>query len=312
MTRLTSERWLTHGDKAAPKRCCCASGTTCRRSPVTAPTPGAAPELAGQVVTRPGDIWLLGCHRIMCGDCTQPEAVKALLGDDTPNATFTDPPYCSGGFQEAGRSSGSIGVRADTATRTERPEIANDKLSTRGYIAMIKAMLSLVPSPMLYMFTDWRMWNVAYDVSESSGYGVRNMIVWDKGSPGMGRGWRTQHELLLFGASKPVNFSPTKALGNVIKSKRTGNPLHPTQKPVDLLVQVLDVSDMAKTIYEPFCGSGSTLMACEATGRRCLGMEVSPGFVDVIVRRWEGQTQKRAILAGGQSSFSEEAVLRAA
>lgn len=78
------------------------------------------------------------------------------------------------------------------------PTIANDTLSTRGYQALIKSVLTAWQSSFCYAFTDWRMWNALFDIFESSGYGVRSMIVWDKGTPGMGLGWRSQHELCMF------------------------------------------------------------------------------------------------------------------
>ena len=98
-----------------------------------------------------GQVWLCGEHRVMCGDGTQPEDVAALLGEAEPVAMITDPPYCSGGFQEAGRSAGSIGTeRADGIM----PKIANDTLSTRGYMALMKATLGLSRVAMAYVFTD--------------------------------------------------------------------------------------------------------------------------------------------------------------
>lgn len=95
---------------------------------------------------------------------------------------LTDPPYCSGGFQESGRGAGSVGTSA-----AHKP-IANDKLSSRGYTALLKSVFSLFGAEFIYAFTDWRMWIHIFDVVERSGFGVRSMIVWDKESPGMGRG----------------------------------------------------------------------------------------------------------------------------
>ena len=271
----------------------------------------AAPAYPPLPTSRPGDLWRMGDHRILCGDATQLEHVAALIGTNQVDALFTDPPYCSGGFQEAGRAAGSVGVRSKTATRTVKPSIANDKLSTRGYLALLKSVIGLSAAPMLYVFTDWRMWINLYDVAESSGYGVRNMIVWDKGSAGMGRGWRTQHELVMFAAKTPVAFKPANAQGNVIQSKRTGNLLHPTQKPVDLLVDILAVTDMARVIYDPFAGAGSTLIAAELESRTCLLMELSPGFVDVTVQRWQEHTKKAATLAADGRTYAVVAAERA-
>lgn len=266
--------------------------------------PDAAPDVPAIVVSRPGDLWKLGPHRLLCGDSTTAAHVSRLLGDVRPMAMLTDPPYCSGGFQEAGRASGSIGSRQVKKTKAHAGGIANDKLSTRGYLALMKGVLGLAPVAMCYIFTDWRMWTNVYDVAESSGFGVRNMVVWDKGHPGMGRGWRTQHELVLFGAKEPVAFLPAAAQGNVISSSRTGNKLHPTQKPVDLLAKVLAVTSMAETIYDPFTGSGSTLIACQQEGRVFFGLELSPGYVDVTVRRWQDFTQQEAVLEATGETYA--------
>ena len=249
--------------------------------------------------TKRGQVWLCGGHRVMCGDGTQPEDVAALLGETEPVAMITDPPYCSGGFQEAGRSAGSIGTeRADGIM----PKIANDTLSTRGYMALMKATLGLSRVALAYVFTDWRMWVNLFDVAESSGFGVRNMIVWNKDAPGMGVGWRAQHELVMFASRAGVKFDAHKAVGNVVTLGRSRNPLHPTQKPADLIARILDVTDMAPTIYDPFAGSGTVMISAEAAGRRSFSMEIDPVHVDTIRARWEAYTGEPAQLEGARVS----------
>lgn len=247
----------------------------------------APPEPAGEPITRPGDLWALGEHRLLCGDSTRPEDVRRLLGDARPDLILTDPPYCSGGFQEAGKRGGSLGTRGDDM-------IANDTLSSRGYAALLKASLGNIGAGVAYVFTDWRMWVHLFDVVESCGYGVRNMIVWDKETPGMGVGWRMQHELIMCGVRVKSPFNPKTAQGNVLRCKRSGNKHHPTEKPVELLAQVLAVTDLARTVCDPFAGSGSTLLACERVGRTCLAMELEPRHCDAAVRRWEAETGRTA------------------
>lgn len=166
--------------------------------------------------------------------------------------------------------------------------IANDTLSTRGYMALMKAMLSLTDAGVAYIFTDWRMWINLFDVVESSGYGVRNMVVWDKGTPGMGVGWRAQHELILCGMRVSQPFNPHKAQGNVVACKRTGNVNHPTEKPTELIETLLDVTDMAEVVYDPFCGSGPTMAACERLRRKCRAAELSPAYAAVTLERLAG------------------------
>lgn len=227
---------------------------------------------------KPGDMFTVGSHRLLCGDCTVRADVERVMGGEKADCILTDPPYCSGGFQEAGKKSGSIGTRGEEM-------IANDTLSTRGYISLMKSVLSLAECGVVYIFTDWRMWVNLFDVCESSGYGVRNMIVWDKQSPGMGRGWRSQHELIMAAMRVTQPFDPHKAQGNVIQSDRTGNQLHPTEKPVDLLQKILDVTDIAKVIYDPFAGSGPVMVACQNLNRKCRAIELSPVYVAVCLQR---------------------------
>jgi DNA modification methylase len=244
-----------------------------------------------EVVTRVGDVWHLGRHRLWCGDCTTEGAPAALGLTEGVDLILTDPPYCSGGFQESGKAMGSVG------TNRKHKQIANDRLSTRGYIALLRAALGRIASPYCYVFTDWRMWVYLFDVVESSGFGVRSMIVGDKGTPGMGRGWRSQHELIMWGARQVPPFDKHAAgIGNVIKWKRTGNPLHTTQKPVDVLVALLDNTPFAATVYDPFGGSGSTLIAAHETGRTCYTAELDPAYCDVTARRFEEHTGEAARL----------------
>lgn len=218
-------------------------------------------------------------HRVFCGDSTKAEDVRRVTGGEVVDVIVTDPPYCSGGFQEAGRAGGSVGTTAKPA------RIHNDTLSSRGFQALIKAALSQLDGGMVYIFTDWRMWLYLFDVVEASGYGVRNMIVWDKGSPGMGRGWRTQHELVMFGSKAVVAFDNHKAQGNVIACARTGNVQHTTEKPIELVAKILAVTDMAHTVADPFLGSGTTLIACEQLGRQGIGIELEPKYVAVALQR---------------------------
>lgn len=174
-------------------------------------------------------------------------------------------------------------------------QIANDRLSSRGYAALLRAAFGRWECRALYCFTDWRMWTYLFDVVESSGYGVRSMIVWDKGTPGMGRGWRSQHEIVMHAAKEVLPWDKyASALGNVITCPRTGNEHHTTEKPVQLLEVILENSPWAQVVCDPFAGSGSTLIACEAQGKAFRGLELDPAYVDVCVQRWEQYTGRKA------------------
>lgn len=235
-----------------------------------------------------GDLFLLGKHRLMCGDCTDEDSVQKLFGGVPPTLYLTDPPYCSGGFQESGKSIGSIGTTAKVKT------IANDTLSTRGYQALIGKALYNSKAEVCYIFTDWRMWVNLFDIVESNGFGVRSMIVWDKGAVGMGLGWRSQHELILLGTKIKIPYDKHKAQGNVISCKRSGNPYHPTQKPVELISILLDNTPLEGPVYDSFGGSGTTLVACEQLNRTCYEMELEPRYCQTIINRWEQLTGLRA------------------
>lgn len=225
-----------------------------------------------------GDLWTVGQHRLFCDDCTVRENVAQAMGGEKVSMMFSDPPYCSGGFQESGKAAGSWG------------EIASDNLSTRGYIALITKSLAAAQPQAAYLFTDWRMWIPLYDLVESSGLAVRSMIVWDKGTPGLGALWRTQHELVMFASrSGGKRIKGIPAIGNVLSVQRSGNTNHYTEKPVELLQRIID-NDAASArgkcvIYDGFVGSGSTMIAGENLGRPVYGIEVEPVVCAVVLQR---------------------------
>ena len=246
-----------------------------------------------QTVTQKGDLWILGRHRVVCGDATSERDRELLLDGAHPEILLTDPPYCSGGFQESGKVTGSIGSKqSDGKGGYTTPTISSDNLSTRGYQVLMKAVLGAADVKVAYLFTDWRMWVYLFDLVEGSGLGVRNMIVWNKKSPGMGMGWRTQHELVMFAHRTKPKWDNHKGYGNVLEATRSGNELHPTQKPVEILEKLLDNTDWAKGVLDTFGGSGTTLIAAESVGQASFIMEMEPRFVDVIVRRYIKTTGK--------------------
>ena len=191
----------------------------------------------------------------------------------------TDPPYSSGGYQEAGKASGSIGTRSDEV-------IALDNLSTRGYQRLMREVLrGCRQAEELYLFTDWRMWVYTFDAIEDAGWRVRSMLVWDKGTPGMGMGWRNQHELIAFGKRSGFErVGGRPAVGNVLRTSRTGNKWHPTEKPVELVARLLGNS-AGEAVLDPFMGSGTTLVAAKAAGKRAIGIEMEERWCDAAASR---------------------------
>lgn len=261
------------------------------------------PELPEDPTTIRGDVWQLGNHLVGCLDSTT-DAARDLYG--RVDLVATNPPYCSGGFQESGKSAGSVGVRQ------EGKKVANDRLSTRGYQALMKAAVFAIDTQFFYVFTDWRMWTYLFDLAEGSGAGVRSMIVWNKGNPGMGRGWRAQHELVLWGCrASPPYEEGFGGLGNVRTMGRQSNDLHTTQKPVELMRELIRNTPWVKVVADPFGGSGTTLIACEAEGVACRTTELDPPYVDTIVLRWEEVTGGQAVHRETGRTFAEVAAERA-
>jgi hypothetical protein len=204
-------------------------------------------------------------------------------------------------LQEAGKRAGTWG------------EIASDTLSSRGYASLMREWLAAAHPQVVYVFTDWRMWPALFDVVEASGLPVRSMIVWNKGHPGLGALWRTQHELIMYAArqgNKVNQLARTAAKGNVINAARTGNDLHYTQKPVELLIEVLEgdaASGRDGPVFDPFAGCGSTLIACDALERACGTIEIEPRYADLICRRWGEQAAASAILEATGRTWTETA-----
>ena len=257
-----------------------------------------------------GDLWELGEHRLLVGDCTLIENKKKLFGTlDEIDVIVTDPPYSSGGFQEASKHVGSIGTRRiDEKTGKEyTPTIKMDDLSTRGYTKLIRQALADLFAHNVYLFTDWRMWDWTRESIETSGYQVRGMIVWDKLTPGMGIQWRGQHELVCFGRAKET-VTPAWFRGNVINAKRSGNKHHPTEKPIEVLTELIKTNLRNATVYDPFAGSGSTLITAEQLGKKCFCMEMDLEFSNIILQRWENLTKKEAKLISRINSKGDEVI----
>jgi DNA modification methylase len=211
------------------------------------------------------DEWVTLYH----ADCRDVLPVEA-------DVLVTDPPYSSGGYQEAGKASGSIGTRGGDV-------IVADNLSTRGYQRLMREVLRGCRVEEFYVFTDWRMWVYTSDALEDAGVRVRNMLVWDKRQMGMGMPWRNQHELIAFGKRGAGEIRSGKH-GNVLSVKRSGNALHPTEKPVELAEILLGNAEPG-AILDPFAGSGTTLVAAKNLGRKAIGIELEERYCEVAAKR---------------------------
>ena len=244
------------------------------------------PDPPSDPITKPGDLWMLGDHRLLCGDSIDRENIDRLFRSEVADFILTDPPYCSGGFQESKRTVGSTEA-------TVGKKIARDNLTTEGLASLLEMSIGRIPCEgACYVFCDWRQLFAVRRVVEPLGYQYRALLIWDKGSPGMGGPWRHAYEMAYFGTKRKE--PSTGKSGDVIRCNRSGNKLHTTQKPVELMTSIID-NTVGTLIADPFCGSGTTLIAAEQLGRKCYGMEISPAYCDVIVKRWETLTGKKAV-----------------
>lgn len=224
-----------------------------------------------------GDLFEIGPHRLLCGDSTDRDSVAKLMNGEKADMVLTDPPYSSGGSQESGKTSGSIGARGEK-------KIKNDNLSTRGYRLLMLDVLALCGEcHSIFIFCDWKMWIETFDISERCGFRVRNMVVWDKMQMGMGMPFRNQHELCLF-ASKIAGKIGNGSTPNVLQHSRDRDAEHKTPKPIGLLVDLLKQIESVN-VYDPFIGGGSTMVAAHQLNRKCYGMEIDPKYCQVIVDR---------------------------
>jgi len=203
------------------------------------------------------------------------------------DALITDPPYASGGFSEAGRkAAGGQGLRS--STRRDRGWFSGDNMGTAGIAWLLRSMVVaarplLKPTASILIFCDWRQVVNLAPAIESAGVRYQNLVVWDKGSPALGRGFRAQHELIMhFTCRARAKYYDTGA-GNVLTVKRPSSTTrrHPTEKPIDLLADLIRVVTPHRgLIIDPFAGSGTVLAAARAMGRRAVGIENDPAICE--------------------------------
>ncbi len=264
------------------------------------PAGDSLPALGGEAVSAPGDIWRLGEHRLACGDARDSDLLRTLLGSELARLGFIDPPY-------------NVAIQHNVTSKAHREfAMASGEMTDETFTAFLTdafRVLSLVLTAggLLLSFMDWRGLYVMITAARANGLEELNLIVWAKTNGGMGSLWRSQYELI--GAYKKPGAPHTNnvALGksgrwrsnlwrypgasSLGSDARDGLDGHPTPKPVALLVDgILDVTNRGDIVVDTFAGSGSTLIACERSGRRFRGIELDPLYVDLAVRRWEAET----------------------
>ncbi|MDB4884558.1 MAG: site-specific DNA-methyltransferase [Gemmatimonadetes bacterium] len=225
---------------------------------------------------------------VVLGDCID---VLHTLDSCSVDAVVTDPPYCSGGFSEsARRMAKGQGLRSETIR--DQGWFTSDNMGTAGMVWMMRAVALeayrvLRDGSSLVLFTDWRQVANLGPVVESSGFRWTNMVVWDKGSAGLGSGFRAQHELALHFTKGSAAYHD-RSTGNVIRCSRQSHTSreHQTQTPIDLMARLIRVvCPVGGVVLDPFAGSGSTGVAALLEGRGFLGIEREAAYVEIARRR---------------------------
>jgi DNA modification methylase len=275
------------------------------------------PPAHGQAVTRPGDLWELGKHRLLCGDATKAESFKLLLKRGDAQLVFSDPPY-----NLAIRTVSGLG-----AIQHREFAMASGEMSKDQYIAFLKTVLGHLSSfsadgSIHFLCIDWRhcyeLLSAAFTVYSE----LKNLCVWAKENGGMGSLYRSGHELVFVfknGGAPHINNIELGKYGrnrtnvwnypgmNSFGEKRLEElKMHPTVKPVALVADAIrDCSKRRGLVLDCFGGSGTTLLACEKTGRFGRVMELDPAYVDVAIRRFQKLTKKDAVHALTARTFRE-------
>jgi len=261
------------------------------------------PEVAEAAVSVPGDLWVLGKHRLICGDATSADTVSALLGDVKPHLMVTDPPY---------------GVEYDPAWRARAG--VNKNTSKLGKVlnddrADWREAWALFPGSVAYV---WHAGKFAGEVQrslEACDFEIRAQIIWAKDRFALSRGhYHWQHEPCWYavrGTSASWKGGRAQSTLWQIKAREDAGFGHGTQKPVECMRRPIENnSSPGQAVYDPFSGSGTTIIASEQTGRACYAIELNPLYVDVAVKRWQSFTGEKAKLAATGQTFDEVAAGR--
>ena len=267
--------------------------------------PDETPETPAEPVTRLGDVWILGSHRLVCGDSTSADDVAKALNGVTPQLMVTDPPY--GVHLDVGvrdQSEARVGRQAERA----KGQVLNDDRSDW------REAWALFPGQIAYVWHAMRTAGSVFASLEASGFEIRAELVWIKDRPAVSWGrYAAQHESCFYAAKGRLNQrykgSAESTVWNIGHSKsETG---HSTQKPVEAMQRPIEHnSSPGQAVYEPFSGSGTTIIACEMTGRACHALEIHPPHVDVAVQRWQAFAGGVARLEATGQSYEELAAER--
>jgi DNA modification methylase len=265
-----------------------------------------APALPEHAVTKPGDLWVLGEHRLLCGDATVPGDVERVLAGQLADMTFTDPPY-----------NVDYGASAKDKMRRKNRPILNDNLGS-GFEAFLHhacANILSVTKGAVYICMSSSELHTLQRAFAAAGGKWSTFVIWAKHTFTLGRAdYQRQYEPILYGwpAGHDRYWCGARDQGDVwFIDKPVRNDLHPTMKPVALVERAIRNSSKSRDIVlDPFAGSGSTLIACEKAGRQARLVELDPRYCDVIVRRWQDWAGEQTMLEANRQSFEEAAAGR--
>lgn len=253
--------------------------------------PDEVPDVPDEPVSKPGDVWAMGNHRLMCGDSTSIDAVDVLMAGAKADMVFTDPPY--GVDYDGGHA--VKGKRREKLANDATPDIYSDALPL--------AYASSKESAALYLwYSDSKTAAVTAAIT-AAGYEVRNTLIWNKNLAqfgAIGAQYKCKHEPCIYAFKRgnpPFWCGPTNEVSVWDVARGSKNEFHPTQKPVELAGRAIKNScPKGGVVLDLFGGSGSTLIACEMTGALSRTMELNPAYCDVIIKRWQDFTGKKAVL----------------
>jgi len=264
------------------------------------------PEVAADAVTRPGDVWVLGNHRLLCGDATVLADVERVLDGGLADMVFCDPPY-----------NVDYGNAAKDKMRGKNRRILNDNLGAGFEAFLHDACVNIltVTKGAVYVCMSSSELHTLQKAFRQAGGHWSTYLIWAKNAFTLGRAdYQRQYEPILYGWKEGSDhyWCGARDQGDVwFFDKPRVNDLHPTMKPVALIERAVRNSSKSRdTVLDPFAGSGSTLIACEKTGRQARLVELDPKYCDVIVRRWQAFTAKAATLDGDGRTFEEIARAR--
>ncbi len=266
------------------------------------------PEAPEAPVTRPGDLWVLGTHRLLCGDSIRMDAIEKVLAGGLADMVFTDPPY---------NVNYGATMKDKLRGKTHR-KIANDNLGL-GFEQFLRdacANVLAVTKGAVYISMSSSELHTLHKAFTEAGGHWSTFVIWAKHVFTMGRSdYQRQYEPILYGWKEGTDhyWCGARDQGDVwFIKKPVANDLHPTMKPVELVKRAIRNSSKSRdTVLDPFGGSGSTMIACEKTGRRARVIELEPKYCDVIVRRWQQFTGRQAVLEADWRTFDQSARVEA-